>query len=148
MPEILALMIPITALLIPISVIWTKHRQRMEELRLGGRGVAAGLVEEVRKLQEQVTELRDTTTRYDLSFDAALQRILGSQSWTGPQRDWLKKIAAQTRANVLVDRAALDEDGLIFKREGGGFARLDRIFDHQLEAVLENFNDYIWEPGA
>lgn len=77
MPEILALMIPITALLIPISVIWTKHRQRMEELRLGGRGVAAGLVEEVRKLQEQVTELRDTTTRYDLSFDAALQRIEG-----------------------------------------------------------------------
>lgn len=107
------------------------------------RDIAARIVGFVRQ-----AALGDPLVPYEQRVDAALRRILESQSWTAPQREWLKKIAAQTRANVLVDRAALDEDDLIFKREGGGFARLDRIFDHQLEAVLQNFNDYIWEPVA
>ena len=36
----------------------------------------------------------------------------------------------------------------IFRREGGGFTRLDRIFDGQLKQVLEDFNDSLWQPAA
>jgi type I restriction enzyme R subunit len=77
-----------------------------------------------------------------------LQKLLASRPWTAPQRDWLKRIAAQTKANQLVDREALDEPDLIFKREGGGFNRLDKIFDGQLQQVLETFNDSLWQPAA
>ena len=31
--------------------------------------------------------------------DRALHKILSSRSWTAPQRDWLKKLAEQTKAN-------------------------------------------------
>ena len=51
-----------------------------------------------------------------------------------PQRQWLQRIAAQTKANVLVDREALDDPDLVFKREGGGFARLDTVFGGELAA--------------
>lgn len=61
--------------------------------------------------------------------------------WSTPQRDWLKRIAAQTRANVLVARAAIDDPDLIFKREGGGFNQLDKVFNGQLQPVLDAFND-------
>jgi type I restriction enzyme R subunit len=74
--------------------------------------------------------------------------MLASRSWTGPQRDWLGRIAAQTIANQVVDYAALDDPDLIFQREGGGFARLNRIFDGHLEQTLGNFNDLLWSyPG-
>ena len=43
-----------------------------------------------------------------------------------PQRQWLQRIAAQTKANLIVDREALDDPDLVFKREGGGFTRLDK----------------------
>lgn len=69
---------------------------------------------------------------------------VASHSWTGPQRDWLKKIAAQTKANLLVDHAAPDDPDLIFKREGGGFTRLDKMFNGELQQVLEAFNESIW----
>jgi len=65
-----------------------------------------------------------------------------------PQRQWLQKIAAQTKANLIVDRDALDDPDLIFRREGGGFARLDRIFDGELEEVLQTFNDQLWPQTA
>jgi len=89
----------------------------------------------------------DALVPYNERVEHALQKILASHSWTGPQRDWLKRIAAQTKANLLVDHAALDDPDLIFKREGGGFTRLDKIFNGQLQQVLETFNESIWNDG-
>jgi type I restriction enzyme R subunit len=80
--------------------------------------------------------------------DRALQTMLASRNWTQPQREWLKKLAAQTIANHIVDRSALDEEHLIFKREGGGFNRLNKLFDGHLEQVLNHFNDSIWKNPA
>ena len=65
---------------------------------------------------------------YDQRVDSALQKLLASRQWSTPQRQWLQRIAAQTKANMLVDREALDDPDLVFRREGSDFARLDRIF--------------------
>ncbi len=89
----------------------------------------------------------DALMPYNERVDHALQKLLSSHTWTGPQRDWLKRIAAQTKANLLVDHAALDDPDLIFKREGGGFVRLDKMFNGQLQQVLETFNESIWKDG-
>jgi type I restriction enzyme R subunit len=86
----------------------------------------------------------DALVPYNERVDHALQKLLASNNWSGPQRDWLKKIAAQTKANLLVDHAALDDPDLIFKREGGGFTRLDKMFNGELQQVLEAFNESIW----
>jgi type I restriction enzyme, R subunit len=90
----------------------------------------------------------DALEPYEQRVERALQRILASRNWTTPQRQWLQKIAAQTKANLVVDREALDDPDLVFRREGGGFTRLDRIFEGQLQQVLENFNDCLWQPPA
>ena len=92
--------------------------------------------------------LGDPLIPFTQRVDGALQSMLASRSWTTPQRDWLKKIAAQTKANLLVDRASLDEEHLIFKREGGGFPRLNKLFDGDLAQVLSQFNDTVWQQGA
>jgi type I restriction enzyme R subunit len=44
--------------------------------------------------------------------------------------------------------AALDDPDLIFKREGGGFTRLNRVFAGELTGVLDAFNAALWEPVA
>jgi type I restriction enzyme R subunit len=88
----------------------------------------------------------DPLVPYEQRVEWAYQQMLAAKQWTKPQRDWLMKIAAQTKANVIVDREALDDPDLIFRREGGGFIRLDRVFDGQLTNTLETFNDLIWKP--
>jgi len=90
----------------------------------------------------------DPLLPYEQRVDNALQKMLASRVWTTPQRQWLQKIAAQTKANLIVDHAALDDPDLVFKREGGGFTRLDRIFGGELAQVLETFNDALWEDTA
>lgn len=90
------------------------------------------------------TATGDPLVPYEQRVEWALQKMLASRSWSNPQRQWLQRIAAQTRANRLVDREALDDPDLLFCREGGGYARLDRIFDGQLEQTLLNFNELLW----
>lgn len=90
--------------------------------------------------------LGDALVPYSQRVDQALQSMLMSRPWTSPQREWLKKLAAQTKANVIVDRTALEKD-MVFT-EGGGFNRLNKLFDGQLQEVLENFNDTLWKPAA
>ena len=92
--------------------------------------------------------LGDPLIPFGERVDHALHVMLASRAWTNPQREWLKKLAAQTKANRLVDRAALDDPDLIFKREGGGFPRLNKVFDGKLNQVLTHFNDSIWKTRA
>lgn len=90
----------------------------------------------------------DPLVPYEQRVDQALQAMLASRAWTTPQRQWLQRIAAQTKANTIVDRAAFDDPDLIFRREGGGFSRLDRLFDGRLQAVLDTFNESLWQRRA
>lgn len=107
------------------------------------RDIAARIVGYIRQ-----AAIGDALLPYGERVDHALQAMLASQAWTAPQRDWLKRIAAQTKVNLLVDREALDDPDLVFKREGGGFTRLDKIFNGQLQQVLEAFNDALWSASA
>ena len=74
--EGLVFLIPIIAVSIPIVAIVTGHRTKLAEMRLKMQGQAdERVLSEMRDLRRQMAEMRDTTTKYDLSFDTALQRI-------------------------------------------------------------------------
>lgn len=138
----------------------TRKQLRELELALDKAGFTeAGLATAWREITNQDIAARivgyirqaaigDALIPYDERVDHALQNLLASRSWTAPQRDWLKRIAAQTKANLLVDREAIDDPDLVFKREGGGFNRLDKLFNGELQQVLEAFNDALWQQTA
>ncbi len=82
---------------------------------------------------------------YDERVDRALRGILASRKWTSPQRDWLRKLANQTKVVTVVDRETLD--GPYFCAHGG-FARLDRTFGGRLSDILHEFKSRIWTDVA
>lgn len=88
----------------------------------------------------------DPLKPYDQRVDEALQTMLADRQWTTPQREWLKKLAAQTKANLIVDRAAIEKD-MVFTQQGG-FNRANKLFDGQLQQVLDTFNNTVWKPAA
>jgi hypothetical protein len=73
----IALMIPLAAVVgMFILPIWTAHQRKMMELKLqAGQKTDDNLLRELQSIKDQIVELRDTTTRYDMSFDSALQRM-------------------------------------------------------------------------
>ncbi len=73
---------PIIALIVAMGLGWpvwltmviVRHREKMRLMEHTRQG-SPGLVEEVQALRRELTQLRETTTRFDMSFDATLDRL-------------------------------------------------------------------------
>jgi type I restriction enzyme, R subunit len=82
---------------------------------------------------------------YDQRVDRALARVLASQAWTTAQRRWLERIAKQLKAEIVVDREALDRGQ--FAAEGG-FHRMNKVFEGKLEQVLGVLHEEVWKEAG
>lgn len=76
---------------------------------------------------------------------AAMQKILSSRSWTPAQEQWLKRIGKQFEKEVIVDREALDAGEF---RARGGFDRINKTFNGELEAILQSISDSMWQVAS
>lgn len=89
--------------------------------------------------------LGDPLIPFDQRVDAAVQRISQRRKLTTVQNDWLKRLAKQVKANIVLDEALINEGPF---GQHGGFNRLDQIFDQQLNDVLADMNEAIWQSAA
>jgi hypothetical protein len=63
-------------LAIPFFAIWTYHKRKIEEIKAKQKiDISAETRAALAALREEMEALRDTTTKYDVSFDTALQRL-------------------------------------------------------------------------
>lgn len=76
---------------------------------------------------------------------AAMKTVLAARPWTPPQRKWLERIGKQLETETVVDRQAFDHGQ--FQAEGG-FHRLDKVFNGELEAILGRIVEAIWPVAA
>ncbi len=73
-------------------------RQKIAEMKLQSMQRAdQSLMAELQQLKDQMAELRDTTTKYDLSFDTALQRL---ESRMGGVEQRVQRIEQQAGADL------------------------------------------------
>jgi type I restriction enzyme R subunit len=85
--------------------------------------------------------LGDPLVPYSDRVKSAMQRVLGSRKWTDPQKRWLQRIGEQVAKEIVVDRDAIDREPFATH---GGFARLNKVFDGELEGVLSGINEEMW----
>lgn len=76
---------------------------------------------------------------------SAMRTILASRSWTEPQRKWLERIGKQLEQEIIVDRDALDAGQF---KQMGGFSRLNKVFKGELETILHDIADAMWQAAA
>lgn len=86
--------------------------------------------------------LGDPLIPYGDRVRAAMRRLLASRKWTDPQRQWLQRIGDQIEKEIIVDRDAMDDGQFAVN---GGFARINKVFGGELEAVLSGINEELWK---
>ncbi|WP_298884963.1 type I restriction-modification system endonuclease [uncultured Bradyrhizobium sp.] len=102
--------------------------------------IAASIIGFVRQ-----AALGDPLVSYADRVKAAMQRILNGKRWSDPQRRWLRRIAEQVEKEIVVDRDALDREPFA---ADGGFVRLNKVFEGELETVLSSINEEMWKRAG
>lgn len=82
---------------------------------------------------------------WDQRVESAVQALIRRRGLNPNQQNWLKRIAQQIKATIVLDESAINEGPL---REAGGFRRLNQFFEGQLGDILADFNEAIWQPAA
>jgi type I restriction enzyme R subunit len=102
--------------------------------------IAASIIGYVRQ-----AALGDPLVPYADRVKAAMARVLAARKWSDPQKRWLRRIAEQVEKEIVVDRDALDREPFA---ADGGFARLNKVFDGELEGVLSGINEEMWQKAG
>ncbi len=118
-----------------------KNEFREEDLKVAWKEVknediAARIIGFIRQ-----AALGEALVPYEQRVDNALAKILNSQAWKTPQREWLETIAGQIKANIIVDETNLNEG--IFKQIGGT-KRASKLFEQPIADILSDFNKALW----
>ncbi|GLR79802.1 type I restriction-modification system endonuclease [Azospirillum oryzae] len=103
--------------------------------------IAASVIGYIRR-----AALGDALVPYDERVDRAMRRVLSSRPWTKAQRDWLERIARHLKKEIVIDRDTLDQGE--FRQQGGGFSRLDRVFEGNLGELIQVIRSEIWDSAA
>lgn len=89
--------------------------------------------------------LGDPLLPYDERVARALRAVQASRSLNEVQRKWLDRIGQAMKNDRVVDRDALNRGQFA---TNGGFDRLNKIFDGQLENVLGDLAQAAWEQAG
>lgn len=102
--------------------------------------IAASIIGFVRQ-----AALGDPLIPFETRVHMATKTILAKGKWTDPQKTWLRRIAEQITKEIVVDRDSIDQGTFAAQ---GGFNRLNRVFNGQLESILSDFNEELWKASA
>ncbi|HAA57589.1 MAG TPA: type I restriction-modification system endonuclease [Myxococcales bacterium] len=120
---------------------YSERKLRAAWNEMTNQDIAASIIGFIRQ-----QALKEDLIPYERRVEAAIEHILNSQQWTPPQRKWLERIGKQIHANTIVDRTTLDMGE--FRKQAGGFDRLNKVFHGRLDEILADVNEALWNKAG
>ncbi|MGY2575484.1 type I restriction-modification system endonuclease [Vibrio sp. C8] len=82
---------------------------------------------------------------FEERVDHALEKIKAGHTWSEEQLSWLAYISVAIKEKVVLDDDTFKAGN--FKRRGGK-NKLMNVFDGELDSILTQFNEYLWDERA
>ncbi len=102
--------------------------------------IAARLVGHIRR-----AAIGDALLPFEERVDNALTKLKQSNDWNKVQLEWLDRLASSLKEKVVLDDDTFKMGNY---RRKGGQRKLMSVFDGQLDELLAQFSDYIWDEPA
>lgn len=101
--------------------------------------IAASIIGHIRR-----AALGEALVPFEQRVAHAMQAIYAQHAWTPIQRRWLERLARQLVHEVVMDRETVQHN---FDADGGA-TRLDKVLDGQLDQVLAEISQHLWEQAG
>jgi type I restriction enzyme R subunit len=75
----------------------------------------------------------------------AMKKIYDLRNWNAVQRKWLERIEKQLLRESIINSTVLDEEPF---RKDGGYMRLNRIFQGEMDLVIQQINQQLYAESA
>ena len=76
----------------------------------------------------------------------AIKRLKKNHKFTAMQEGWIKMIGDYLQHEPVLNKAVFDQDSRF--RQKGGFKRIDKMLNNQLESIIRDLNDYMYDDNG
>lgn len=76
----------------------------------------------------------------------AMDKIRKAHSFSKQELNWLLRIEKYLINESVVNISVFDEDDRF--KSGGGFAKINKVFQNKLENIIQELNEYLYEDGG
>ncbi|NCB61541.1 MAG: hypothetical protein EOM46_29750, partial [Gammaproteobacteria bacterium] len=108
--------------------------------RVKNEDIAARLIGHIRR-----AAIGDALLPFDVRVNNALKRIEAGHDWNAEQLAWLERLASSIKEKVVLDDDTFKTGN--YKRKGGK-QKLMNVFDDDLDGILQQFSEYMWDQPA
>ena len=109
--------------------------------QLSNRAIAADIISLVRRYAIHA-ELLDHEER----IRRAVTRLKQAHTFSRAEEKWIDRMEKYLLNESVLSVRTFDESPAF--RERGGFAALDRLFQHRLESLVDELNSYLYDDGG
>ncbi|MBT1706331.1 type I restriction-modification system endonuclease [Chryseosolibacter indicus] len=102
--------------------------------------IAADLISFIRTLS-----LGTSLVPHDVRIKNAVDKIRKMRKWNMVQTKWLDRFEAQLKHETILQKEDLDRPPF---SEEGGFKKLDKVFENNLESILQQLNENLYSETA
>lgn len=100
--------------------------------------IAASIIGYIRQ-----AALDEALVPFEQRVKQAMLRIYSEHSWNPNQRKWLERLAKQLVHEAVIDKTFVNHR---FADQGGA-KRFNSVLDDQLDTILDELNEYLWQVG-
>lgn len=83
---------------------------------------------------------------HEIRIQSAVDKLRKAHQFSAQELTWIARMEKYLLEESVLNIDVFDEDGRF--RAQGGFARLNHIFKNQLESVVQELNEYLYDDGG
>lgn len=108
---------------------------------LSNQEIAADIVSLIRRYA-----LGAELLSHEARIRQAVDKLKRARAFTRQELSWLSRMEKYLLMESVLPVSVFDEDSRF--KSAGGFARINKVFQNQLEAVVSELNDYLYDDGG
>ena len=83
---------------------------------------------------------------HEARIHRAVDKLKRAHKFTKQEQSWISRMEKYLMEESVLNVTVFDEDSRF--KSAGGFAKINKVFQNQLESVVLEFNDYLYDDGG
>ena len=120
---------------------FTKQQLNTAISQMTNQEMAADMISLIRRYA-----VGSTLISHEARIRRAVDRLRKAHSFSRQELNWIARMEKYLMEESVLNVTVFDEDGR-FKAQGG-FAKIDKVFQNQLEHIVLELNEYLYDDGG
>lgn len=120
---------------------FTKQQLNTAISQMSNQEMAADMISLIRRYA-----IGSTLISHEARIRQAVAKLRKTHSFSKQELNWIARMEKYLMEESLLNVSVFDEDGRF--KDQGGFAKINKVFQNQLESIVLELNEYLYDDGG